>query len=70
MKIDPVDTAIESPIEEATVVSETGTISETATVSVAKPSLSATQKKALSIASATTVAAIEVAGQQLNINLK
>ena len=62
IEIDPVDTAIDSPIEEATVVSETGTISETATV--AKPSLSATQKRALSIASATTIAAIEVAGQQ------
>ena len=62
IEIDPVDTAIDSPIEEATVVSETGTISETATV--AKPSLSVTQKRALSIASATTVAAIEVAGQQ------
>ena len=64
IEIDPVDTAIDSPIEEATVVSETGTISETATVSVAKPSLSATQKRALSVASATTIAAIEVAGQQ------
>lgn len=64
IEIDPVDTAIDSPIEEATVVSETGTISETATVSVAKPSLSVTQKRALSIASATTIAAIEVAGQQ------
>ena len=64
IEIDPVDTAIESPIEEATVVSETGTISETATVSVAKPSLNVTQRKALSIASATTIAAIEVAGQQ------
>ena len=62
IEIDPVDTAIDSPIEEATVVSETGTISETATV--AKPSLSATQKRALSVASATTIAAIEVAGQQ------
>lgn len=64
IEIDPVDTAIDSPIEEATVVSETGTISETATVSVAKPSLSVTQKRALSVASATTAAAIEVAGQQ------
>ena len=62
IEIDPVDTAIDSPIEEATVVSETGTISETATV--VKPSLSATQKRALSVASATTIAAIEVAGQQ------
>ena len=64
IEIDPVDSAIDSPIEEATVVSETGTISETATVSVAKPSLSVTQKRALSVASATTAAAIEVAGQQ------
>lgn len=64
IEIDPVDTAIDSPIEEATVVSETGTISETATVSVAKPSLSVTQKRALSVASATTAAAIQVAGQQ------
>ena len=62
--IDPVDTAIDSPIEEATVVSETGTISETATISVAKPSLSVTQKRALSVAASTTAAAIEVAGQQ------
>jgi hypothetical protein len=64
IEIDPIDAAIDSPIEEATVVSETGTISETATVSVAKPSLSVTQKRALSVASATTAAAIEVAGQQ------
>ena len=52
----------EAPLAEATVVSETGTISETAIVE--KPTLNVTQRKALSVASATTIAAIEVAGQQ------
>ncbi len=60
--VEPVESVVESAVEEVAVVSETGTISETAPV--AKPTLSVIQKKALSIASATTVAAIEVAGQQ------
>ncbi len=59
IEIEPLDTTIDSPLEETTAVSETGTISETA-----KPTLSITQKRALSIASTTTAAAIEIAGQQ------
>ena len=54
--------ATEAPLAEATVVSETGTISDTATV--AKPTLNVTQRNALSVASSTTISAIEVAGQQ------